>query len=105
MVIAIRIVILSIAVLQATFVGMICGEQILISGRESLDQALARWCFGFLMAGGWMLMDFYFTMPQMAEAAPAWLLALLPHVPLIIAGGVIAYCIFRLRKKKIGIST
>lgn len=90
-----RILILSLAVLQASLIGMVFGEQILISGKQSMDQTIAYFCVALLVASGWMGVDLSLTHPQML---PGWAGALLPHVPLIIHGGVIAYCIFRLRK-------
>ncbi|MBT9141193.1 MAG: hypothetical protein DDT30_01782 [Dehalococcoidia bacterium] len=96
--VGIRILILVMAVFGATLLAMTFGEKILISGKGgSLDQTVTRWFLGWLMAAGWLLVDFYFTKPQMIDKAPAWLLALLPHLPLIIFGGIISYCILRLR--------
>jgi len=93
--IVVRIVILSLAVLLDTLLGMVYGEQVLISGKQSLDQSVTYFCLGILLAVGWTGIDFFFINPQML---PGWAKAVLPHLPLIIFGGIISYCIFRLRK-------
>jgi hypothetical protein len=94
--VVVRTLILTMAVLQATLVGMVLGEQILISGKESLDQQIViRYGCGILIAWGWLLIDLRFLYPQML---PTWAMAMPPHLPLIIFGAVISYCLFRLRK-------
>ncbi|MFW0859239.1 MAG: hypothetical protein AAGB97_03530 [Dehalococcoidia bacterium] len=90
-----RILILSLAVLQAALLGMVWGERILISGKLTLDLHVARFCLVILLAVGWMGIDFFFIDPQIL---PEWAKGVFPHVPLIVFGGIIAYCIFRLRK-------
>ena len=86
--VAVRTVILTMAVLQATLVGMVLGEQILISGKETLDQKLViRYGCGILIAWSWLLIDLRFLYPQML---PAWAMAMSPHLPLIIFGAVIS---------------
>ncbi|MCL0073137.1 hypothetical protein M1N91_02840 [Dehalococcoidia bacterium] len=93
--IVIRMLIVTMAVLQGTLLAMVCGEQILISGKQSVDQAIAYFCFGLFMAGGWAGIDFFLINPQVL---PTWAIAYFPHVPLIIFGAVIFYSLFRLRK-------
>lgn len=93
--IIVRMLIVSLAVLQATLLGMVYGEQILISGKKNLDQTIGYFCLGVLMAVGWLGIDLFFINPQML---PGWTGAVLPHLPLIIFGGIISYSIFRLRK-------
>ena len=93
--VGIRILILAMAVLWATMVAMVFGEQILISGKgESLDRTVTRWFVGFLMATGWLLVDLSLTHPQIPGVAR---ILLLP-VFLIILGGMLYYFVLRLRK-------
>jgi len=93
--IVIRILIITMAVLQASLLGMVFGEKILISGKQSIDRGIAYFFLGVLLAKNLVMFDLYLTNPQML---PWWAGALLPHLPLIIFAGVISYCLFRLRK-------
>lgn len=92
--ITLRIVILGLVVLLASAIGMVFGEEMLMTGQESMDRNLLYYCAGLILASGWMSIDLFLTDPQML---PTWAGALLPHVPLVVFGSLTAYCVLRLK--------
>lgn len=93
-IIVVRILILSLAVLQASLIGTVFGEQVLSSGKQTFDQTIAYFFISALTASAWLGIDVVLTDPQMHGL----LKVLLLPVVLVIVGGVLYYCVFRLKR-------
>jgi apolipoprotein N-acyltransferase len=73
---------------------MVFGEQVLISGKQTVDRTIAYFFVSVLAASAWLGVDFLLIDPQVSGLIKVLLLP----VVLIIVAGVLYYCAVRLRR-------